>query len=115
VILNLFSRYVTGCMVALRESAELAKRLIEESCKKQRIQPGQLTLHADRDTSMTSKPVAPFAGRSGRHQDASLAARLKRQPVLGKPLRTLKYRPSSRIASNTFKITVLSVRDFLLV
>ena len=54
----MFSRYVTGWMVAYRESAELAKRLIEESCKKQDIQPGQLTLHADRGTSMRSKPVA---------------------------------------------------------
>ena len=48
VILDVFSRYVTGWMVAMRESAELAKRLIEESCKKQCIPPGQLTLHADR-------------------------------------------------------------------
>ena len=57
VLLDVFSRYVTGWMVAMRESAELAKRLIEESCKKQGIRPGQLTLHADRGTSMTSKPV----------------------------------------------------------
>ncbi len=58
VILDVFSRYVTGWMVAYRESAELAKRLIEDSCKKQLIQPDQLTLHADRGTSMRSKPVA---------------------------------------------------------
>ena len=58
VILDVFSRYVTGWMVAYRESAVLAQRLIEESCKKQYIQPGQLTLHADRGTSMRSKPVA---------------------------------------------------------
>ena len=58
VILDVFSRYVTGWMVAMRESAELAKRLIEESCAKQKIQRGQLTLHADRGTSMSSKPVA---------------------------------------------------------
>ncbi len=58
VLLDVFSRYVTGWMVAMRESAELAKRLIEESCRKQCIQPGQLTLHADRGTSMRSKPVA---------------------------------------------------------
>ena len=58
VILDVFSRYVTGWMVAMRESAELAKRLIEESCAKQNIRPGQLTLHADRGTSMSSKPVA---------------------------------------------------------
>jgi len=42
----------------MRESAELAKRLIEESCGKQNIPPGQLTLHADRGSSMNSKPVA---------------------------------------------------------
>src|SRR5713226_6604754 len=58
VILDVFSRYVVGWMIAHRESAELAKGLIEESCKKQCIQPGQLTLHADRGTSMRSKPVA---------------------------------------------------------
>src|SRR5437879_8506873 len=58
VILDVFSRYVTGWMVAYRESAELAKRLIEESCNKQQIQRGQLTLHADRGTSMSSTPVA---------------------------------------------------------
>src|SRR6202043_2678558 len=58
VILDVFSRYVTGWMVAHRESAELAKRLIQESCGKENIQRGQLTLHADRGTSMSSKPVA---------------------------------------------------------
>jgi len=42
---------ITGWVVAMRESAELAKRLIEESCAKQNIRPGQLTLHADRGTS----------------------------------------------------------------
>jgi len=66
---HVFSRYVTGWMVAYRESAELAKRLIEESCQKQGIQPGQLTLHADRGTSMSSTGGV-FAGRSGRDQDA---------------------------------------------
>ena len=58
VLLDVFSRYVTGWMVAMRESAELAKRLIAESCQKQCIPPGQLTLHADRGTSMRSKSVA---------------------------------------------------------
>ena len=58
VILDIFSRYVVGWMVAERESAELAKRLIGETCRKQNIAPDQLTIHADRGTSMTSKPVA---------------------------------------------------------
>lgn len=58
VLLDVFTRYVAGWMAAMRESAELAKRFIEESCRKQGIQPGQLTLHADRGTSMRSKSVA---------------------------------------------------------
>jgi putative transposase len=58
VILDIFSRYVVGWMVAPRETAELAKRLIPETCAKQGIVSGDLTIHADRGTSMTSKPVA---------------------------------------------------------
>ena len=58
VILDVFSRYVVGWMVAPRESAELARKLIEDTCSKQQIHPGQLTIHADRGSSMTSKPVA---------------------------------------------------------
>src|SRR3981081_459556 len=46
VILDVFSRYVVGWMVAPRESAVLAERLIEETCAKQAIPAGQLTLHA---------------------------------------------------------------------
>jgi len=58
VILDIFSRYVVGWMVANRESAELAKRLLAETSQKQQIAPDQLTLHADRGASMRSKPVA---------------------------------------------------------
>ncbi|MCU7889475.1 MAG: IS3 family transposase [Candidatus Thiodiazotropha sp. (ex Lucinoma aequizonata)] len=58
VILDIFSRLVVGWLVAHRESAELAKRLIRESCKKQSIEPEQLILHADRGSSMKSKSVA---------------------------------------------------------
>ena len=58
VILDVFSRYVVGWMIAYRESAELAKRLIEHTCRAQNIAPGQLTVHADRGSSMKSKPVA---------------------------------------------------------
>src|SRR6202042_481700 len=58
VILDAFSRYVVGWMLAPRESSELAGKLIEETCEKQNIQPGQLGLHADRGSAMRSKPVA---------------------------------------------------------
>src|SRR5258708_33915001 len=58
VILDVFSRYVVGWMVAHCESAKLAEKLIAETCQRQGIEPGQLTVHADRGSSMTSKPVA---------------------------------------------------------
>jgi transposase InsO family protein len=57
VILDIFSRYVVGWMVAHQESAALAERLLAATCEKQAIGPGQLVVHADRGGSMTSKPV----------------------------------------------------------
>ncbi len=58
VILDIFSRYAVGWMVATRESAALAEKLIAATCGKQGITRGQLTIHADRGSSMTSKTVA---------------------------------------------------------
>jgi len=58
VILDIFSRYTIGWMLASRESAMLAQKLIRETCHKQGIARGQLTVHADRGSSMTSRPVA---------------------------------------------------------
>jgi putative transposase len=58
VVLDVFSRYVVGWMITPRESAVLAERLITASCARQHIARGQLTIHADRGSSMTSKPVA---------------------------------------------------------
>jgi putative transposase len=93
VILDLFSRYVTGWMVTMRESAELAKRLIEESCKKQQILPGQLTLHADRGTSMISKPVAFLLADLGVTKTHSRPHVSNDNPYSESQFRTLKYRP----------------------
>jgi transposase InsO family protein len=58
VILDIFSRYVVGWMVAEHETAELAEQLIANTAAKESIAPGALTLHADRGSSMRSKPVA---------------------------------------------------------
>ena len=63
VILDIFSRYVVGWMVAERESATLAERLIRATCEKQDIPAVQLTIHADRGTAMTAKSVALKASR----------------------------------------------------
>lgn len=58
VIQDIFSRYVVGGLIALRESAALAQKLIADTVARNDVMPGALTLHADRVTSMRSKPVA---------------------------------------------------------
>jgi len=65
VILDVFSRYVVGWMIAPRESDALAEKLIAETCERQGIQPGQLTVHADRGSSMRSKVVAQLLADLG--------------------------------------------------
>ena len=93
VILDIFSRYVVGWMVAHRESAELAKRLIEETCRKQAIAPGQLTVHADNGSSMTSKPVAFLMGDLGVTKSHSRPYVSNDNPFSESQFKTLKYRP----------------------
>ena len=83
VILDIFSRYVVGWLIAEVESAELAEQLIAETCAKQGVQRAQLTIHADNGSPMIAKTVAMLAGRPGRHQKPLPAARFERQPVLG--------------------------------
>ena len=65
VLLDIFSRYVVGWMVAERENAALAARLIEQSCLKQAIQPQVLTLHSDRGSPMTAKCTAQLLADLG--------------------------------------------------
>lgn len=65
VILDLFSRYVVGWMLAEAESATLAERFIAETLDKHSIPPGQLKLHADRGAAMKSKTVAQLLGDLG--------------------------------------------------
>lgn len=57
MIIDIYSRYGVGWIIATRESAKLAEVLIRQTCAKQGISRGQLSLHADRGSSMTSKPV----------------------------------------------------------
>jgi putative transposase len=58
VVIDIFSRYVTGWLLATPETAELAERLLGETIRKQNVVADQLTIHADRGTSMASKTVA---------------------------------------------------------
>ena len=79
--------------LAPRESAELAKKLIEESCEKQHIQPSQLTLHADRGSAMRSQPVAlPLADLSVT-KTHSRPYTSNDNPYSESQFRTMKYRP----------------------
>ena len=93
VILDIYSRYVVGWMVAHREHADLAERLIAETVAKQAIPPGQLTLHADRGSSMTSKPVAFLLADLGVTKTHSRPHVSNDNPYSEAHFKTLKYRP----------------------
>jgi len=93
VILDIFSRYVTGWMVAHRENAALAERLIADSCFKQGILPGELTLHADRGSSMRSKVVAQLLADLGVTKTHSRPYVSDDNPYSESQFKTLKYMP----------------------
>src|SRR5947209_8521991 len=93
VILDVFSRYVTGWMVAHRESAELAKQFIEETIRKHQVPPGQLNIHADRGRVMTSKPVAFLMADLGVTRTHSRPYVSDDNPYSESQFRTMKYRP----------------------
>ena len=93
VVLDVFSRYVVGWMVAERESATLAKRLIAETCERQAISPGQLTVHADRGSSMKSKCLALTLADLGVTKTHSRPHVSNDNPFSEAHFKTLKYRP----------------------
>jgi putative transposase len=101
VILDIYSRYVVGWMVATRESAALAEKLIAATCAKQGITRGQLSIHADRGSSMTSKPVALLLADLGVTQSHSRPHVSNDNPYSEAQFKTLKYRPAfpARFAS----------------
>lgn len=94
VILDIYSRYVVGWMVAERESASLAEALIAEACAMQGITKGQLTLHSDRGSAMTSKPVALLLADLGVVKSHSRPYVSDDNPFSESQFKTLKYRPS---------------------
>ena len=93
VILDIFSRYVVGWMIAERESSTLAKRLITETCYKQNIAEEQLTLHADRGSSMKSKVVAQLLSDLGVTKTHSRPHVSNDNPYSESQFKTMKYRP----------------------
>jgi putative transposase len=93
VILDIFSRYVVGWMIASAELAALAEKLIKETCAKQNIEQGQLTIHADRGSSMRSKPVALLLSDLGITKTHSRPYTSDDNPFSESQFKTLKYRP----------------------
>jgi putative transposase len=93
VILDIYSRYVVGWMVASCESKLLAERLFAETIAKQGIERDQLTIHADRGSSMMSKPVAFLLADLGVTKSHSRPHVSNDNPFSESQFRTLKYRP----------------------
>jgi len=93
VVLDVFSRYVVGWLIADAESSALAEKLMAESCERQGIQPGQLTIHADRGSSMKSKPVAMLLADLGVTKTHSRPHVSNDNPYSEAQFKTLKYRP----------------------
>jgi putative transposase len=94
VILDIFSRYVVGWLIAERECSELAKQLIEDTAQRQNIAPGTLSLHADRGSSMRSKPVASLLVDLDITKSHSRPYTSDDNPYSEAQFKTLKYRPN---------------------
>jgi putative transposase len=93
VVLDVFSRYVPGWMIADRESAQLAEQLIAETCAKEEIEADQLVLHSDRGSSMRSKTVAQLLIYLGVAKSHSRPYTPTDNPFSESQFKTLKYRP----------------------
>jgi putative transposase len=93
VLLDVFSRYVVGWMLADQEAAVLAVQLIAESCERQGIQPGQLNLHADNGAPMTAKSTAFLLADLGVTKTHSRPHVSNDNPFSESQFKTLKYRP----------------------
>jgi len=112
VIIDIFSRYTVGWMVASRESASLASHLIDETCEKQQISRGQLTLHADRGSSMKSKTVALLLSDLGVTKTHSRPHVSDDNPFSESQFRTLKYRPGFPARFGSLQDARAFCRDF---
>ena len=93
MLLDIFSRYVVGWMVADRENSALAARLIEETCHKQGVRPHVLTLHSDRGAPMTSKCTAQLLADLGVTRSLSRPQVSDDNPFSEAQFKTLKYHP----------------------
>ena len=112
VLLDIFSRYVVGWLVAEKESAALAKRLIAESCARQNIEPGQLIIHADRGSAMRSKTLAQTMASLGVTKSHSRPHVSDDNPFSEAQFKTLKYRPDFPARFDSLRHSEMHGEDF---
>lgn len=93
VILDIYSRYVVGWLLADAESKTLAEQLLAETIARQDVDPGRLTIHADNGSSMASKPVAFLLADLGVTKSHSRPHVSNDNPYSEAQFKTLKYRP----------------------
>jgi len=93
VIMDVFSRYVVGWTLADAETGDLAKHLIEETCRRHEIEPETLTIHADNGSPMKAKPVEMLLVDLGVTKSHSRPYKSNDNPFSEAQFRTLKYRP----------------------
>ena len=112
VLLDIYSRYVVGWMLAHRESGQLAAKLIQQSCDKQRIAPGQLVVHADRGSAPKSKTVAQMFADLGVEPSHSRPHVSNDNPFSEAQFKTLKYRPTYPNRFGSYEDALSYCRDF---
>jgi len=112
VVLDIFSRFVVGWMVATQENSGLAKVLISQSCSKQEIEPGDLTLHADCGSSMGSKALALLLADLGVTKSHSRPHVCDDNPYSEAQFKTLKYRPEFPPRFGTLQEARIFCREF---
>jgi transposase InsO family protein len=93
VVIDIYSRYIVGWMVADRERSDLARTLLSETIKKERLDPSKLTVHSDRGSSMTSKPVAFMLADLGVTKSHSRPHVSDDNPHIESFFKTTKYQP----------------------
>jgi putative transposase len=114
VILDVFSRYVVGWMAALRESATLAQRLIQQTCARQGIEEEKLTIHADHGPAMIAKSVALLLADLGVTETHSRPHVSNDNPYSESQLKTLKYHPEFPERFGSLQDTRSFLLDFFL-
>ena len=93
VLLDIYSRYVVGWMLAHRESGDLAAELVKQTCEKQGVEPEQLSIHADRGSAMKSKTLSQMFADLGVEASHSRPHVSNDNPFSEAQFKTFKYQP----------------------